>query len=63
MIAFVDVAGDQAGAVGVGARNENCRHAHDVGRQSRGDQFLYELPCVGTRTLPPICPHFFAEAS
>ena len=39
-IAWIDVAGQQMGAVGVGAGHNQGRHAHDVGRQTRRHQLL-----------------------
>ena len=33
VVAFVDVVGQQSGAVGVGARDDERRHAQDVGGQ------------------------------
>ena len=37
-VARVDVAGQQVGAVGVGARDQDGRHVHHVGGQARGDR-------------------------
>ncbi len=39
----VDVAGQQVGGLGVGARDDQGRHAHDVGGQARGDQLVDRL--------------------
>ena len=39
-IARIDVAGQEMGAIGVGARHNQGRHTHDVGRQTRRHQLL-----------------------
>ena len=43
MIALVDVAGQQRGAVGIRARDDERRHAHDVCRQARRGEHANEL--------------------
>ncbi len=62
-VARIDVAGQQMRAVRIGARQDQRRHIHDVGGQPRRHQFLDRFADVGTKTLPPRCPHFFAEES
>jgi len=42
-VVVVDVRRDEVGRLGVGAREEDGRHAHDVGGEPRGDQFLDRL--------------------
>ena len=37
-VALVDIGGDQLGALGVGARDHEGRHAADVGGEARRDQ-------------------------
>ena len=63
VVARVDVAGDQLGAVGVGARDEQRRHAQHVGGEARGDEVAGWRFAVGISTLPPMWPHFFSEES
>ena len=41
LVVVVDVRGDQARALGIGARDDDRRHASDVGRQPRGDELLH----------------------
>ncbi len=42
-VARIRVGEQQSGGIGVGARDENRRHAADVGGQPRSDEFLDEL--------------------
>ena len=42
-VVIVDVGGDEVGRLGVGAREQDRRHAHAVGGQPRGDQLLDRL--------------------
>ena len=49
-------------ALGVGARDEQGRHAHDVGGEPRGVE-VADMRWVGISTLPPRWPHFFSDAS
>jgi hypothetical protein len=58
----VVVGGEQVGGFGVGAGEDDGRHAHGIGGEARGDQ-LFDGFLVGTRTLPPMWPHFFTAAS
>jgi hypothetical protein len=62
LVVVVDVAGEQVGALGVGARDDHVGTSGDVGGEARGDQLL-TASWVGTSTLPPMWPHFLAEAS
>jgi hypothetical protein len=62
LVVGVDVGGEQVGGLGVGARDQQRRHAEHVGGQARGDELLH-ASCVGTSTLPPMWPHFFTLAS
>ena len=61
-VALVDVGGDQLGALGVGAGDDQGRDAADVGGEARGDE-VADMRLVGISTLPPMWPHFFSEAS
>lgn len=38
LVALIDVGGQQLGGLGVGAGDDQCRHAHDVGGKPRGIQ-------------------------
>jgi hypothetical protein len=42
-VVVVDVGGQQVGGFGVGAGDDQRRHAHHVGGEARGDQFLDRL--------------------
>ena len=61
-VADIAVRGQELGAVRVRAGNQHGGNAKNVGGQSRRDQFCTNS-CAGTRTLPPMCPHFLAEAN
>ncbi len=37
-VALVDIRGDEPGALGIGAREDQRRHAADIGRETRGDE-------------------------
>ena len=43
LVVLVDVRGDQVGRFGVGARQQDRRHAHDVGCEPRGIELLHRL--------------------
>ena len=43
MVALVDVAGEQLCAIRIGARDQQGRHAHDVGGETRGIERADEL--------------------
>ena len=43
LVVLVDVGRDDVGGFGVGAREQHRRHAHDVGREARGDQLLHRF--------------------
>ena len=42
-VVVVDIAGQQVGGFGVGARHDQRRHAHHVGGEARGDQLLHRF--------------------
>ena len=42
-VAFVDIRGQQAGGLGVGARQQHGRHIHDIRGQPRRNQFFHRL--------------------
>ncbi len=57
LVALVRAAVDQVRRLGVGARDDDARHPHDVELEARGVEAL-DLFVRGTSTLPPWWPHF-----
>ena len=43
LVVLVDVGGHQVGRLGVRAREQHRRHAHDVGGEARGDELLHRF--------------------
>ena len=61
-VALIDVSGDEARGFGLGAGDDQGRHAQ-VSAARRAADRLRSCCDVGIRTLPPRWPHFFSEAS
>ena len=62
VIALVYVAREEGGRVGIGAGDEHRRHSGNISREAASVRCAIAVR-VGTRTLPPIWPHFFSLAS
>ena len=62
-IMLVDVAGDQEGAVGIGAAPISTVGTSKMSAASRAATSFWIASFVGTSTLPPMCPRFLADAS
>jgi hypothetical protein len=59
-IALVEIAGDERGAVGVGASDEQRRHAHHVGREARCRQRPQKLRGRDEYLAPHVAAFLFA---
>jgi hypothetical protein len=62
LVVLVVVGGQQVSSFGIGTGDHQGRHAIDVGAIRAAISF-WIASVVGTRTLPPMWPHFLTEAS